>query len=159
SALDGIPRSRFLRQPSLCRARLGPSPPFRGPISKKYLQSASRTAYQFRAPAAARSCPPLPSTHQSTFPTSRRRLTLAALNPSRPQSCRQETDSSSATRVLPVPPAPTIPRLPPCRTCSKTPQSPAHQLAEPAKCARAFAASVHPSPPQPESLRPSAPRR
>src|SRR5262249_44858014 len=146
SASRGIPRFRFLRLPSLCRVRFFRSPPYRGPKSRRYLQSASRTAYPLRAPAAERSGPPLPSIHQSSFPTSHRHSTLAAPSRESPQSCRLETDTSSATRELPTPPVRATPRLPPCRTCSETRRWPAHPLAAPAKCARAFAASVHPSP-------------
>ena len=60
---------------------------------------------------------------RSSSPTSLRRSALPAPSRESPESCRRETDSSSAARALPVPPAPATPDLPPRRTCSKTPRS------------------------------------
>src|ERR1043166_5533561 len=52
---------------SLCPVRFFPSPPCRDRKSKKYPQSASQTACPHRAPAAGRSCPPLPSIPPSSL--------------------------------------------------------------------------------------------
>src|SRR6266436_7701346 len=152
-------RSRFLRPLSLCRVRFFPSPPCRDRKSKKYLQSASQTACPHRAPAAVRSCPPLPSIRQSCLPTWHRHSMPARPSRVRWQSCRLEIHSSSAVHVLPVPPARAIPDLPPCRICSRTPRWPEPRLDVPKECVPASAASDHRSPPPPESPHPSAPRR
>src|SRR4029434_6106551 len=159
SASDGTPQSPLLRSPSPCRVRSSRSPPFPARKSKIYLQSAWQTVCLHRAPATARSCPPLPSTRRSSIPTWRPHSTPATPTPARSLSCPQEIRSSSAVPVLPTPPVPAAPHLPPCRTCSETPRSPAPPPAAPAKCVPASAASVHPSPPPPGSRHPSAPPR
>src|SRR6266853_6111288 len=118
SSSDESPQSLLPRPLSLCRAPRVPSPPCRVLKSKKYPQSAWRTACPHRAPAAVCSCPPQPSTRQSPFPTSLRRSTRPAPTRAPPESCLQETGTVSTIRVLPVPRVPAVQDLPPHRTCS-----------------------------------------
>src|SRR5208337_4717619 len=104
SSSDGNPQSQLPHRPSLCRARFFPSPQFHGRKSRKYLQSASQTAYQCRAPAAECSCPQLPSIPELTSPTSDRLPKPSKPNRESPANRRQDIGSSSATRALPVQP-------------------------------------------------------
>src|SRR5262249_33907309 len=125
---------------------------------RKCLRSASETAYPLLVSERVCSYRPLPSARRFSLPTSDRRPSPSAPIPGSPVFHLPEIHSSSASLGLPNPPNPKTPDPPPHRSSPKSPPLTVRRPAVPKECARAFAASDHPSPPPPESLRPFAPR-